>query len=183
MQRFHQFAAADLQLFAQQFFRVVHRSLQHLRDGEETRFTVVDDAAVRRDGHFAVGAGIEGIDGLVGAGTRHQMDEDFDTGGRHVFHFTHFDFPFLGGFQDAVDELAGLLRRTRCLTEGDFRDGQRLGIAFLYLGAYAYTAASLPVVILRDIDAAACRKVGIQLERFIMQVSDGGIAQFVQVMR
>ncbi len=39
-------------------------------DGDEAGFVVVDDDSVRREGEFAVGEGVEGLDGLVGVDAR-----------------------------------------------------------------------------------------------------------------
>ena len=147
MQRFHQLAATDEQLLAQQFLGVIHRAAQHLADGEEAGLAVVDDAAVGRDADLAVGAGVERVDGLVGAGARLQMDENLHAGGRHVLHLAHLDLTLLGSFQDGVYELAGLLRRPRGLAEGQLRDGQRLAVALLNLGTHTHHAAALTVVV------------------------------------
>ena len=65
MQGFHQFTATNHQFLANQLLGVIHTASEHLRDSEEARLVVIYDAAVGRDGHFAVRAGIEGIDGLV----------------------------------------------------------------------------------------------------------------------
>ena len=182
MQRFHQLAATDEQLLAQQFPGVIHRAAQHLADGEEAGLAVVDDAAVGRDADLAVGAGIECVDGLVGADTGLQVDEDLHAGGRHVLDLADFDFPLLGSFQDAVDELAGLLRRPRRLAKGQLGNGQGLAVALLDLGAHAHHAAALPVVVFRDIDAAARGEVGVELEGFVVEVGDGGLTQLIEVV-
>ena len=65
MQSLHQFTATNHQFLANQLLRVIHTAPEHLRDSQEARLFIVNDAAVRRDGHLAVRAGIEGIDRLV----------------------------------------------------------------------------------------------------------------------
>ena len=56
---------ADDEFLTQKVQRVVGAMAQHIADGEELRFIVFDDTAVRRDAHLAVGEGIEGVDGFV----------------------------------------------------------------------------------------------------------------------
>ena len=53
------------QFLSQQFHCVVHRTAQYVAYGEEHRCVVVDDAAAGGDGNFAIGKGVEGIDGFV----------------------------------------------------------------------------------------------------------------------
>ena len=65
MELFEQFALAYLQFLPQQVFGVVCGVAQQVADSEELRPFVDDDAAVGRDVDFAVGKGIEGVDGLV----------------------------------------------------------------------------------------------------------------------
>ena len=183
VQRLHQLAATDEQFLAQQLLGVIDRAAQHLGNGEETRLVLIDNTAVGRDADFAVRTGIQGIDGLVGTGPRHQMNQDFHARRRHVLHLAHLDLAFLGGLQDAVDELAGLLRRTRGLAEGYLRDGEGLGVALLDFRTHPHHAASLAVVVFRHIDAAPRGEVRIELEGLVVEISDSRIAQLVQVMR
>ena len=63
--RLLQLAEADLQLAAQQVFRMFGRTAQNLLHAQEMRLLVPDDAGVRSDRHLAVGEGVEGVDGLV----------------------------------------------------------------------------------------------------------------------
>ena len=61
-----QFGFLDLQLLAQQVFGVVRRKFEQGRYVGEDWFFVLNDTAVRRDGHLAIGERIERIDRLVG---------------------------------------------------------------------------------------------------------------------
>ena len=56
---------AYLQFFAQERLGELYGGAQHVADGEELGFVVFDDAAVGRNVDFAVGEGIEGVDGFV----------------------------------------------------------------------------------------------------------------------
>ena len=62
---FFQLVLAYLQFFAQERLGELYGGAQHVADGEELGFVVFDDAAVGRNVDFAVGEGIEGIDGFV----------------------------------------------------------------------------------------------------------------------
>ena len=73
-------------------------------DGDEAGFVVVDDDSVRREGEFAVGEGVEGLDGLVGVDARGQVDQDFDFSGGIVFDAEDFDFALFIGGNDGVHE-------------------------------------------------------------------------------
>ena len=63
---FEQFALAYLEFLAEQVLGVIYRMAEHVADSEELRLVVLDDAAVGRDVHLAVGEGIEGVERLVG---------------------------------------------------------------------------------------------------------------------
>ena len=63
---FEQFALAYLEFLAEQVLGVIYRMAEHVADSEELRLVVLDDAAVGRDVHLAVGEGIKGVERLVG---------------------------------------------------------------------------------------------------------------------
>ena len=65
MEALHQLAPADETFLAQEGQCVVHVASEHLAHRKEAGLVVVNDAAVGADAHLAVGAGIEGVDGLV----------------------------------------------------------------------------------------------------------------------
>ena len=60
-----QFSTANFQLALQQGFGVVDIAFEHIFDGDEARSIFVDDAAVGGDAHFAIGEGVEGIEGFA----------------------------------------------------------------------------------------------------------------------
>ena len=182
MQLLRKLSLANETLLFEQIERVVHTALEHIAHGEEHRLAVVDDAAVGRDALFAVGAGIEGVDGLVARSTRLQMHQDFHRSCRHVLHFAHLDFALLGRLQYAVDEGGGLGGGAGSLAERQLRDGQRLAVALLYLGAHSDHAAALSVVVARHIDGAARGKVGIEMKFLSAQIFHGSLADFTQIV-
>ena len=104
------------------------------------------------------------------------MNEDFGFCSGVVFHLLGLDLPFVDGFQDGVDERGGVLR------ERYLADDERLVVKFLDLGAHLQHAATLTVVVFAHIDAAASGEVGIQVELFLPQITDGGLAQLHEVM-
>ena len=65
-QLFEKLAAPYLEFLAQKPHGAVHRVAQHVADGKEARFVVLNDAAVGRQVYLAVGEGVERVDGLVG---------------------------------------------------------------------------------------------------------------------
>ena len=105
------------------------------------------------------------------------MHQYFHAGGRVVVHLADFDFPLVVGFENAVDQARG------GLAEGDFADSERLVVDFLNLGAYLHVAAAHTVVVARHVNAAAREKVGVEAERLAVQVADGGIAEFAEIVR
>ena len=101
-QLLEQLVAAYLQLHPQQVFGVLDRVGQHVADGEEAGFVVLDYAAVGRNVGLAVGEGIERVDGLVGACARRQMYQYLHLGGGIVVDAAYLDFTFLYSLGDAV---------------------------------------------------------------------------------
>ena len=152
VQGLQQFALADESLLPEQVECRVGVALQYVAHRQETGLALVDDAAVGRDADLTVGAGIQRVDGLVAAGARGQVDEYFHARCRQVFHLPDLYLALLGSLQNAVDEGRGLAGRAGGLAEGNLRDGQRLGIALLNLGADAHRSATLSVVVLRHVD-------------------------------
>ena len=65
MQLFKQFALANLQLKPQQLLGAFNGAAQQFANGEEYRGVVVNDAAAWGDAYFAVGKGVERVNGLV----------------------------------------------------------------------------------------------------------------------
>ena len=127
---------------------------QQIAHGEELRLVVHDDAAVGRDVYLAVGEGIEGIDGLVAAHARCQMELYLYVAGCQVVNAAHLYLSFRDGFED------GLLETVGSLAVGHFPDDERLGIKFLNARPDLYLSASLSVVVSAYIDGAPVGKSG-----------------------
>ena len=176
MQHLHGLAARDLEFLAQDVSCAVHIVAQHVAHGEELRFLVHDDAAVRPYGDFAVGEGIQRIDGDVAARAGLQGDDDLGSGAGVVLDLADLDFAAFAGLEDALDDGAG------GLAIGHVLDQQRLVVEFLDFGTHTHIAAAFAVVIVAHIDVAARLEVGIEVELLAAQVADGGIADLVEVV-
>ena len=176
VQAFHDFATAYLEFAAKQGQGVVYGLAQHVAHGEEVGLLSVDDAAVGRDAHLAVGEGVEGVDGLVRRRARRQVHQYLDAARCQVLHLAYLDFALLAGLHD------GVAHAGHGLAVGDFADGERLVVYLLDFRADAHRAAAFAVVVLRHVDAAARLEVGVEAEVFAVEVADGGVAQLVEVV-
>ena len=65
---------------------------------------------------------------------------------------------------------------------GNLGDGQGALVTFLDFGAHLDRTAPFTVVITRDVDESAGLKVGIECKRLALQVGDGGVEQFIEVV-
>ena len=183
MQCFEQFALADHALLAKQFERVVHVVSQHVAHCQEARLAVGYHAAVGRDAYLAVGAGIQGVYGLVAACPWREVYQYLCLVGREVFYVANLDLATFVRLQYALDEGAWLACRTRSLAVWYLGDGKRLAVSLLYPCPDPYAASSLSVVILADVDAASRGEVGVELELLAMQVLYRRIAYLPEVVR
>ena len=86
------------------------------------------------------------------------------------------DLALVDGLQDAVNDGLGGLR------ERNLADDQRLGVQLLNLGTHLQHAASLAVVIFGYIYRTARGEVGIQVELLAVQVGNGSVADFDEVV-
>ena len=182
MQRLHQLTPADKTFLLQQIQRGIHIASQHIAYREETGLAVIYHAAVGGDADLAVGAGIQGINGLVTAGSGSQVDKNLGLGSRQVLYVADFNLTLLIGLQDTLDEGTGLAGCSGGLAIGYLCDGQRLIVTFLYLGAHTDHTAALPVIITGYVYTAARGKVGVQMKLLAVQVLDGSLTDFVQVV-
>ena len=57
-----------------------------------------------------------------------------------------------------------------------------LVVYLFYFGAHAYRTATFTVVVFGYIDTASRLEVGVQLEFFVVQIADGSVAQFIEVV-
>ena len=171
-----QFSTANFQLALQQGFGVVDIAFEHVFDGDETRSVFVDDAAVGGDAHFAIGEGVEGIEGFVARHTGRKMDENLHILCGEVLDLTDFDAPFVGGFLDAFAE------RVYRFSVGEFGDGDGFAIALFHSCTHLDGSSAKSVVIARNIDESAGLEIGIEGEIFFLQIRDGGLAEFTKVV-
>ena len=174
---FEEFATTDFQLTAKQFLGVFDIRLEHLAHRDKTWLVVVDDAAVGRNAHLAIGEGIECIDGLVARHAGRQVDEDFHLFGSEILNLPNFDASLFGRFLDAFAE--GVHR----FSIGKFGDGNRFAVALFDARPHLHTASTETVVVLENIYQTARLEVGIDLKRLSTQVVDGRLTEFAKIVR
>ena len=100
----------------------------------------------------------------------------FDIGSGVVVHLLGFDLSFFNSLQDCIDERRGSLR------EWYLANDKCLLVELLNLGTHLQHATTLSVVVFRDVDAAGCREIRIELEGLVVEVGDGGVADLAEVM-
>ena len=176
MQGFHRLATLDFKFLAQDVACAVHAVAQHVAHSEELRFLVHDDAAVGPDGDFAVGEGIQGINGDVAARAGLQRDDNLGGGTGVVLDLADFYLATLTGLEDGLDDV------TRGLAVGHVLDQQRLVVKFLDFGTHAHVAAAFAVIVVAHVDVASRLEVGIEVELLAAQVADGGVNDLVEVV-
>ena len=172
-----EFLATNLQFALEQGHSLVGAALEHITNGEELRFLVFDDAAVRRNAYLTIGEGIEGIEGLVGRDTRSEVNEYLDISRREVFHLAHLYLTFLYRLSDRLDECFGSFR------ERYVADYQRFLVKFLNLCSNLNRATSLSVVILAHINRTTCREVGVEMEFLTTKIGYGSITYLTEIVR
>ncbi|CDD83622.1 unknown [Bacteroides sp. CAG:462] len=176
VQAFLQLSLAYLQFAPQQVEGVVHRLAQHVAHTEEVGLLVVDDAAVGRDVHLAVCAGIERVERLVRRHARCQVDEYLGMCRRVVLHLPYLDFALLHCLED------GVYQGRSGLAIGNFRDDERLVVQLVDFRTDFHAAAPFAVVVPRHVDGTARLEVRIEVERLAVQVGYGGVAQLIEVV-
>ena len=175
-QAFHQFAALYFQLAAQQFLRIVDTTAQHVAHLEEQRLLFGNHTAVGRNADFTVGKRIERVDGTVTRRARNQMHDNVGMFRGIVVHTAHLDFSLFLRLDYRLDKRSG------CFSEWDVGNFQRFIVDFFNLGTHAHRTAALAVVVLRHVDIASRREIGIERKLFATQIGNGCIQQFVEVM-
>ena len=135
-----------------------------------------DDAGAGGDGFFAVGKGVEGVDGDLRVGARLQVHEDFDFFTRVVVDVLNLDFTLVVSLHDAFDQAygGGAVR--------DFADSEGLVVDLFNLRAHADLAAALAVVVVAHIDDAAGKEIRVQRKLFALQNRDACFAEFAEVV-
>ena len=140
------------------------------------RFLIVDDATIGRNAYFAISESIQGIYRLVRGNTRRQVNQYLYVARCQVFYLLYLDFTFFACLYNRVAN-TGYRFPVR-----NFFDSKCLIINFFNFSTYAYRTATFSVIVFRNIDAAACLEIRIQFEFLFMQIVDGCIAKFIEVM-
>ena len=164
------------QLLMQQGLGVLDADAQQVAHAHEVRLVVVDDTAVGRDAHLAVGEGIEGIDGLVGRGTGYEVNQYLGMLGRIVVDLANLDFPLLLRFEYRLDERRG------GLAVGYLDDGEGAVVELLDFGTHLHAAAPLAVVVFGHVDEAAGLEIGIEVKLFAPQIGHSRFQNFVEIV-
>ena len=175
-----QLVKLNFQLFAQQVEGVFGIDAQNVLDVGEDGLAVPNHAGVGGVGDFAVGEGVECVDGLVGGDTGLKVEVDLGLRCRVVVYLLDFQLSAVNGFSDGVggfgDEVFGS-GAVRYLV-----DHQCFVINDTDLGAVADLAALRTVVVFAHIDGPARREVGINLEIFAFEDAYRCIDEFVEVV-
>ena len=174
---FEQFGLAYLEFLTQQVLGVINRVAQHIADGEELWFVVLNNTAVGRDIHLAVGEGIKGIESLVGRHSRGEMHLYLHLCSSIVIYLTCLYLAFFDGLEDRVDESG------RSLAERYLAYDKGLVVEFLYLRSHLKRASTLSVVVFSHVDTAPGGEVGEELEGTVVEIGNGGITYLAEVMR
>ncbi len=173
-----QFGFLDLQFPLEQCLGVVHRLTEQVAHRGEDRLLIFHYAAVGRDIHLAIREGIQRIDSFVAGRSRRQLHDDACLLGRKVVYLANLDLALLIGTQDGLDNFAG------GGTVRDFGDDEcAVVVSLLDLSTDLDLSATFAVVVSRYVYLAARGEVGIEGKLFLTQISQGGIAYLVEVMR
>ena len=105
------------------------------------------------------------------------MHENKCRFGSVVVDFAYFNLAFFKGFQYAVDDGSG------GASVRDFRYGQCAVVHFLDFRPYFGHTSASSVVVTRHVYEAAGGEIREKLERFVPQISNGGVEYFVEIMR
>ena len=138
---------------------------------------VINDTTVGGNAYFAISECIQCIDSPVRRSAGRKMYQYLYVGSRVVVYLTDFDLSFINSFQDRVDHC-----RSR-LSVWNFCDSKCFIINLSDLGTYFHRSAAFSVVVFGYVDRTSCLEIRIQLEFLSTQITDGGIAKFVEVMR
>ena len=135
------FFQAYRKLSAHQFLGALGIVAQDIVHSQELRLFVLDYTGVGGQAYLAVGAGVEGVYGLVRGGVVVQLDDYLGLLCGVVVYLAYLDLPFFVGFQYGVYKVPSS-DAIRYL-----RDDQSVFIDFLYIGTHSYAAsAQSPVV-------------------------------------
>ena len=168
-------AQFDGQLGLQVFEQPVGVAAQHVLHLQLPRHVLLDGDQAGRHAQFAIGEGVQGVDGLLGEHATRQLDFDLDLLGGVVVDRGDLEFVRLGRLLDGLDERLG----------GD--GGRQLGDdngARVRLGqAHPAADAAVAVVVVGDVDDAAAREIRVEDKLPAAQVVDLGLEQLAEVVR
>ena len=149
-----EFAELDFEFELEELAGLLGGEVEEILGGEEVGPVVFDHADVGRDGDLAIGEGVEGLLGGRGIGAGGEVNEDFDVLGGVILHAGDLDLALVVGGEDGVDQRGG------GLAEGELGDGEEVLLAGFDPGATFHTAATLAIIILRNVGDAAGGEVG-----------------------
>lgn len=104
------------------------------------------------------------------------MNKYLHVSGREVFYFLYLDLAFLTCFHNGVTNTGYRL------TVRNFFDGKCLVVDLLDFSTYTHCTSAFTVVVFRNVDTTASLKIRIEFELFLVQIADGCIAKFIEVM-
>ena len=105
------------------------------------------------------------------------MNLDFHLCRSQVIYAFSFDFTLFDSLGDTLDQCAN------GFGERQLANDECLLVKFLNLGAHFQHTAALAIIIFRYIDASTCLEVGEEMKFLFMQIADGSITNFAEVMR
>ena len=175
-----QLVKLDFQLFAQQVEGVLGVDAQDVLDVGEDGLAVPYYAGIGGVGDFAVGEGVECVNGLVGGDTGHQVEVDFCLCRRIVVYLLDFQLAVVNGLGDGVGGFGDKIFGSGAVR--NLVDYQSLVIDNADFGAVTDFAALCAVVVAAHVYGAAGREVGVDLEILAAQDMYGGVNQLVEVV-
>ena len=174
---FLKLAKPDFKFLSDQLARLFGAVAQNFGDAEEAGFVVLNDTGIRRDADFAIGKGVERLQGLVGVDPGGQEDADLDMLGGAVLDFGDAHFALVDRFEHRIDEARG------CRAEGDLADDEFFGFPLFDAGAHLDAASAESVIVVGDICDAALREIGKEFEGLLLQHRNAGVDELVKIVR
>ena len=155
----------------------MRRDSEQFARGQKYRLVVEHHARVGRDGYFAVGEGIQRVNGDVGRGAGLQLDFNLNVLGRVVGHFPDFDLARIVGLHNRIAKLGGVHAKRHILDE------QRFLVLFLNAAAHLHLAAAQPVVVQRHINHAARDEIRVERGHIAAQHFNAAFDEFAEIVR
>ena len=156
-----QFSQPDFKLPLQQIHGLLGVVLEHFAHTEKFRLVAHNHTSIRRDAGFAIGKGIQRIDGDVGRHPWRQLDFDFYIAGCIVDYLFDFDFVGFAGLYNRFDETGG------GGAKGNLFDQQGLFIGLFNAGPATDFAPAQAFVVIAYVDKTTGKEVWIQLKRLL----------------